>query len=174
MKRWAGRIVALAVFVLAAVWFYHRFFPSPEVIIRKELGEMAVLASFKGNEAPLVQMSHSQKLSAYFTSDATVGVDIPNRGRQTFTGRDTVLQAAMGARTFLGGLKVDLSGIEVRVNPAKTSATANFTAQAGTPADKYFLIQELKATFQKVDREWLVSGIETVKTLSDAPAQSPK
>jgi hypothetical protein len=172
MMRWVVRSLFLVVLVCAGIWGYRHFFPSPATVIRKELNEIAELASFHGNESPLIQMSHSQKLSAYFTHDVTIAVDIPGRGRQTFAGRDNIMQAAMGARSMMGALGVELVGIQVEVAPDKQSATASFTARVSTPSDKYFMIQELKSVFQKVDRDWLVSRIETVKTLSDAPAQS--
>jgi hypothetical protein len=45
------------------------------------------------------------------------------------------------------------------------SAVANLTGRGKIPGEKDFLVQELKFTLKKVESDWLISRIETVKTL---------
>jgi len=92
-------------------------------------------------------------------------VDIPNRSLQAFNGREEIQQAALGARAILNSLRVHFVDIEVNVAPNKQLAIAHLTATADLPGEKVPEVEELQFGFKKVDRDWLISRVETVKTL---------
>ena len=43
------------------------------------------------------------------------------------------------------------------------------TLRAESAGDQYLVVQEMKFTLRKVDGEWLILRVETVKTLNRAP-----
>ena len=88
------------------------------------------------------------------------------QSQRTLTGRDEITQAAMGARSGVSALKVEFLDVTVIVGPDRQSAVADLTAKAQVPGDKDFTVQELKFTLKKMDGEWLITRVETVKTLS--------
>lgn len=160
------RIAAGAILIGLCVWGWFLLFPSPQHIIRKQLKGLAATASFRGNEGPLAKAYNAEKLSGYFATDVVVVVDIPGHGQQSFEGLDTVLQAAMAARQSLSGLKAEFLDINVTVGPDKQSATVNLTAKGTVPGESDFFVQEMKFAFKKVDGKWLISKVETIRTLS--------
>ena len=166
MKKWVGFIMVAAVLAGLGYWIWLTFFPSPEKAIRKQLQALAAAASFPVNEAPRAKLANAQKLGNFFTTDVEVTVETPGRAQQTFSGRDELVQAALGAHSSLNGLNVEFLDINVTVAPNKQTAVANLTARARIPGDRDFNVQELKFSLKKVGGDWLIYKVETVKTLS--------
>jgi len=134
-------------------------------VIRKQLTELAKAASIGPREGELARVMNSQKLAGFFTPDVEITVDIPGHSLQTISGRDEVMQIAMRAHSTMSNVKVQFVDVSVSVAPDKESATAHLTAKANVPGDDVPQVQELKAQFQKVGRDWLINRVETVKTL---------
>lgn len=160
------RIAAGAILIALCVWGWLVLFPSPERVIRTRLKDLAKTASFSGKEGPLAKAYNAEKLSGYFAPDVTVVVDVPGHGAQTFEGRDTVLQAALAARQNLSGLKVEFLDINVTLGGDKQFATVNLTGKGTVPGESDYFVQEMKFGFKKIDGKWLITRVETIKTLS--------
>jgi len=165
MSRVVKRLGLLLALLALGFLAWRVFFPSPERIIRKNLNAVARLASFAPNEGALAKLSNTQKLTGFCTGDVEIALDVSGRVRQTLNGRDELTQAIMGARSTLSALKVEFLDIGVVVGDDKESAVARLTAKADLPGEKIPEVQELKVTFQKVGRDWLIHRAETVKTL---------
>lgn len=164
-KSSALRLIALLLIVAGlAYWLWPA---SPESIIKKNLGEVAKLASFGPNEAPLAKLSNSQKLTLHFANELEILIDVPGRAhQQVFHTHDELLQTAMGARSALGSLEVQFPDINVTVGPDRATAVADATAKIFIAGDKDFIIQEIKISLKKIEGKWLINRLETVKTLS--------
>jgi hypothetical protein len=128
--------------------------------------EVAQAASFQSNEGPLAKVNNTAKFAGYFSSDVEIIVDVPGRSRQTFSGRDELFQAANAARVAIGALSVEFLDITVTLGEDRTSAVVELTGRAKIPADKDFIVQELKFLLKKIGGDWLIQRVETVKTLS--------
>jgi len=165
MRVWAFRLFLAASIAVAGFWAWRWLFPGPEQVIRKELAQLAAAASISPNEAPLAKLAKAQQLSTFFANDAQVSVDIPGRQYQSFNGREEIQQAAIGARAILNSLKVHFLDVDVKVAPDNNSAMVHLTATADLPGEKVPEVEELELRFQKIERDWLISRVETVKTL---------
>jgi hypothetical protein len=165
MKEWFTRIILLAVLGALGYWGWSLLFPSPEKVIRKRLGELAREASFASNEGLMATAWNATLLAGFFTTDVEVTINVPGT-QQTITGRDELLQAAMGARKVVSSLKIDFPDIKVVVAPGKESAVVNLTARGKVAGQKEAFIQELRLRLIKVKRDWLINEIVTVRTLS--------
>jgi hypothetical protein len=163
--KWAIRILVAAVIFGLGFWAWRVFFPSPERVIRARLQALSQVVSFPANEAPLAKLANSQKLSAYFTPEVEISVDVRGHSLQTFSGRDELLQAALGARSAVASLTVEFVDVNVVLGPDGKSAVATLTAKGNVSGEKDNLIQELKFSLQKIERSWLINRVETVKTL---------
>jgi hypothetical protein len=164
MKLWGVRILLLTLVLGIGLLAWRFFFPGPERVIRKRMDEIAKLASFQANEGPLARVANVQKLTSFFSGDVEVMLDVRGNQAQTFSGRATLLQAAMGVRTALSSLTVEFLDVNVAVDPDKMSAVVHLTAKGKVPGDMQ--VQELKMILKKIDGDWLITRIETVKTLS--------
>lgn len=160
------RLVLLAAVITACVWLWTVFFPGPEKVIRKELAAIARDASSNPNQNPLVGVANAQKLAGYFSANIEVQLDMPGYLQQTFSGRDEIMQAAVGAYSAANGIKIQFLDMVVAVGADKQSATAELTAQVQIGGDKDSIVQEMKFTLQKIDGKWLVTRVNTVRTLT--------
>jgi hypothetical protein len=165
MKEWFTRIVLLAALGALGYWAWSLVFPSPEKVIRRRLAELARTASFSANEGAIAKGWNVTLLADYFTLDVQVTIDVPG-SQHTITGRDELLQAALGARQTVSSLKIDFPDIQVAVAPGKDSAVVNLTARGKVTGQKEFYLQELQLRLLKVKRDWLIDKIVTVRTLS--------
>jgi len=160
------RFILLAALVALGIWLWFVLFPSPEKVIRKRLTELASTASFSSGESDLTRLAAAQNLAGFFATNVQVDINVPGRIQHRLLGRDEIQQAALGARAALSGLKVQFPDINITVAPDKQSAVADLTVEANVAGEHDSIVQELKFTFQKTDGEWLITHIETVRTLS--------
>jgi hypothetical protein len=63
-------------------------------------------------------------------------------------------------------LKVKFPDINVTVAPDKQSAVADLTVEANISGERDPMVQEMKFTLQKIDGKWLITRVETVRTIS--------
>jgi len=160
------RLILAAALLALGMWLWSFLFPGPETVIRRRLAEVARAASFGANEGPLARLSNVTKLAGYFSADIEVNLDLRGYGQRTLSGRDEITQAAMGARSGVSTLKVEFLDVTVALESDRQSAVVDLTAKAWVPGEKDFTVQELKFTLKNIDGEWLITRIETVKTLS--------
>ena len=164
MKRWTIRIITLAVIVMVGLWGLRTFFPSPEKVILARLQQVSKLVSFDSNEGGIARMANVLKLTGCFTTDADCAIDTTDPGPVYFQGRNAIRDAALASRSRLNSLKVDFFDIVVTFAPDNLTATANLTVRVGVPSDKDFYVKQAKFTLTKVDGDWLISRVETLKT----------
>ena len=161
-----SRLVLLAVVIVAGVWLWTILFPSPEKIVRKRLVQASAEASFKSGENPLVSAARAETLAGFFSTNVEININVLEFGRHNFVGRTEIMQAAAGARTELSSLKVEFPDMSIKVSPDKLSAVADVTMKVQAAGQKDFNVQEMKLTFQKIGNDWLITRVETVRTLS--------
>ena len=165
MKEWIIRALPLAALVAVVFWGWCTLYPSPERVIRKRLGEIAKLASFTPKQGLVSKAWNASQLGEFFTLDVQVTVDVYGT-QHSLSGRDELMQAAIGARSAFSSLTVKFPDIKVVVAPDSNSAVVNLTVRGIIPGQKDFYLQELKLRMIKVKRDWLINQVETVKTLS--------
>ncbi len=173
MKRIVTQLVLLALAIALGVWTWNILFPGPDRLIRKRLTELAQLASFSSNEAPLAKAINSQKMVSLCTSDVEISIDTSGRAPRLIKGQDDLGRAALAARSAVSGLTVEFLDINISVAQDKKSATVDLTAKGRISGDNDLLVQELKFIFIKVGRSWLIDRVETVKTLSRQDVSDP-
>jgi hypothetical protein len=165
MNKWIFRIILAGVLIALGFWGWRVFFPSPEELIRKRLGELAKAASFSSDEGLVAKAFNASLLGGFFTPDVQVTVNVPG-SQHTLNGRDELLQAAVGARSAVGSLSIQFPDIKVVVAPGQDTAVVNLTARGKVAGQRDSYLQELRLRMTKIKREWLINQIETVRTLS--------
>jgi hypothetical protein len=160
------RLVMLAALVALGVWLWTVLFPSPGKVIHKRLVALANTVSFSSNQGNLARLAGAQNLGDFFSADVEVNIDVPGRVQERLMSRQEIVQAAVGARSTVGGLKVKFPDINITVAPDKQSAVADLTVEARVSGPQDLIVQEMKFTLRKIDGKWLVTRIETVRTLS--------
>jgi hypothetical protein len=160
------KLVLLAALIALGVWLWLIFFPGPEKIIRQRLAKLAQKVSFSASEGNFTRMATAQTIPNYFATNVEVNLDVPGRVAHNFIGRAEITQAVLLSRTTVKGLSVKFPDVNVTVAPDKKSAVADLTVEAAISGQSDVIVQELKVTFQKIEGEWLIVHIETVRTLS--------
>ena len=165
------RLVLVAALLAFGVWMWTVLFPSPEKVIHKRLVKLASTASFSPDEGNLMRLAGAQSLAGFFATNIEVDINVPGRVQHHLLGREEITQAALGAQSAVSGLDIKFPDINVTVAPDKQFAEADLTVEARVSGERDLIVQEMKFTLQKTDGKWLVTRIETVRTLSSRNAR---
>ncbi len=160
------RIVWLAVLTGLGVWLWTMIFPSPQKIIRQRLEAVARRASFAPDEGTLARLVSAESLASYFSTNVEVHLDVPELARITTLDRNEITQYALAAGSKISNLNVKFLDVDVTLAPNRQSATADFTVEAHVSDDQDLMVQEMKFTLRKISGEWLITRVETIRTLS--------
>jgi hypothetical protein len=163
--RWLRNAVVVVLLGAFVFWGWTRFFPSEKRVIEKRLHEAAELASFKPGENPLTGMFKVERFAGYFAPQVQINFSGAAPGIREFQGRDEVMQAALGARSQLEGMKVEFLDVTVQLGPGADAAVATLTAKANFHGNRELMVQEFKVSLEKIESKWLINRVEAVKTL---------
>ena len=161
-----SQLLILAILAALGFWLWTVFFPSPEKVIRKNFAGLATDVSFTPDQNNLVKIAHAQSVAGFFTSNIVVNITIPGHEQQIIVGQDQINQAVLAAHQMVSSLQVRFPDVNVTVAPDKQSATADVTVEADVSGEKRAVIQEMKFSFQKVERDWLIDRVDTVQVIS--------
>ncbi|MGD0813746.1 MAG: nuclear transport factor 2 family protein [Verrucomicrobiota bacterium] len=164
MKTVFRLILALSVSALA-VWLWLVLFPSPEKIIIGQFEKLARAASVQPGEGSLARLAGAEKVGRFFSTNVQIDIDLPNRQQHAAMSREEIVQAVLAAHSA-GGLKVKFPDINVTVASDQATAQADVTVEAKVPGEQDVLVQAMKFTLQKTDGRWLITRVQTVRTLS--------
>jgi hypothetical protein len=159
------RIVLLAALAALGIWLWTVLFPRPEKVIRRRLTELARTVSSSANESDLTRLATARNVAGFFAATVELNVDLPELGQRTMD-REEITQAALMGRSRAGGLLVKFPDINITVATDKQSAVADLTVEAKASGERDSMVQEMKFTLRKTDGQWLITRIETVRTLT--------
>jgi len=160
------KLVLLAALVAFGVWLWLVLFPGPEKAIRNRLAKLAHAVSFSKSQGSLARIASGESVSGFFSTNVEVTINLPGQEQHTFVGRAEITQAALAARGYATDLNVKFPDVNVTVAPDKQSATADLTVEATVSGEHDAIVQEMKFTLQRIDGQWLITRVETVRTLS--------
>ena len=139
--------------------------PSEESAIQKRLRSLATEASFGPTDSGIARLAYGNNLRDFFADDAELTVEIEGRGAQSIHGRAEVLQFASFARNKLTQAKLQLLDITIKLGEDGVSARAYMTLLGDLSGEKNAVSQELKVSLKKFSHDWLITRIETIRTL---------
>ncbi len=160
------RIVLLAALAALGVWLWTVLFPGPETVIRQRLMKLARTVSSSPNESDLTRLAVARSVAGFFSTTVELNVDLPELGQHHSLDREEITQAALMARSRAGGVRVKFPDINITVAPDKQSAVADLTVEANISGEHDSIVREMKFTLRKTDGQWLITRIETVRTLT--------
>ena len=160
------RIVLLAALAALGVWLWTILFPSPEKVIHRRLAKLASTVSSSANESDLTRLAAARSVAGFFSANVELNVDLPELGQRDSMDREEITQLALMARSRAGGLQVKFPDINITVAPDKQSAVADLTVEANISGERDSIVREMKFTLRKTDGQWLITRVETVRTLT--------
>jgi len=165
MTKWILRLALVAALVIGGAWGWRTLFPGPEQVIKNRLAQLARAASTTGEEGLLAKAAQVQKLTSFFTPDVELLIDIPGQYNADISGLDDLTRMAALARSSGKKIKVQLLDVSVVVAPDQNSAEVHMTGTATVSGERDPQVQELRAQLRKVDGQWLINQVRTVRTL---------
>lgn len=160
-----SKIILLLVLVALGYWLWTILFPNPQQVISNHLNKLAHLASFSAGEGNISRVSKIQRMGGLFADDVEISIDIPGADIQTIKGREELMQDALAARRFANGLNAEFLDMNIELGSEKQSAIVDLTLKAKATGENDLIVQELKFTMKKIKNDWLITRVETVKTL---------
>ena len=159
------RLLLWAAAAALAVWAWVALHPSPERLIRRQLDGVAKAASFGANQGVLVKLSSAESLANFFSTNVDIKIDVPGRQEHRLAGREEIQQAALVARAAVHSLSVAFPDVTIIVNADQDYAISFVTLQANVSGVAITIVQEVKVTLQKIDGQWQMAKVETVRML---------
>jgi len=157
-------LIILMALLALGWWGWSAWFPNPRQAIRNRLNQAASLASFTRGEGNIKRALSLQKLSGCFTEDAQITVDIPGVENHTFT-RSELMESGMALKSMAYGLKAELIDVNIELGAGHDSALVDLTLKAKLGNEPEPIWQELKFNLKKINGDWLISRVDTIKTL---------
>jgi ketosteroid isomerase-like protein len=160
------RLVFLAAIAVLGVWLWTILFPGPEKVVLKKISSLAATATVNAQDSNLIRAAKAANLVDFFTTDAEIILntsDLPNR---TLSGREEIQETAQAIFANVKTLNVQFLDVTAQIGADKKTADVNCTVKVNAGDSKDYGVEELHFQFKKVDGTWLISRMETVKTLS--------
>lgn len=161
----AARITLLAALAGLGFWLWTILFPSPEKLVLKKISSLAATATFSAEDGNLIRAGKVSNLIGYFSTDAQIVLEIQGVGRGALNGRDEIREAAARGFTGLKSLDVKFLDTTATLGADRQSAEVNCTAEVQIGGSKEQGVQELVFQLKKIDGAWLITRVESVKTL---------
>jgi hypothetical protein len=159
------RVVLIAVLAGLGFWLWTILFPSPEKQVLKKISGLAATATFSASDGNITRATKVSNLISYFSTDAQVAIDVSGYGHGALNGSDEIREAAAGGFTRLRSLNLKFVDATPKLSADKQSAEVNCTAEIHVDDSKDLGVQELRFQLKKIDGEWRITRVETVKTL---------
>ena len=161
----AFRIALLAAAAALGFWLWSIFFPSPEKVVLKKIAGLADTATFSASDGNISRATKVSNLIGYFATDAEISFDVAGYPVRTLSGRDEIMEAARAGFASLTTLQVQFLDVTARIGPDQQTAEASCTAKVNAGDKRDFGVQEMRFQLKKSDGDWLITKVETVKTL---------
>lgn len=144
-----------------AIWWY--FFPSPERAIKKRLNKLSELISADVSGSNIKRVANINRIINYFSRDVTVRADAVSRYSEVISGRDSLMQGLMGARTQLQRVEARFYNLAVQVDQTGTNATVLLTALVRLNNQEDPFLGDAKVLMRKEEGKWLITSAEPIK-----------
>lgn len=159
-------MLILAVLVGGAIWGWRVLFPGPEQLIRKRMARLEELASFSGDEGNIAKAVNVNALLSLFAPDVEIRFETQGFEPVRISGKQDLAEHLKLVSFRGAAFKVQFLDVAVKVSNDQTSAVVETTGRVIRQGDENFVVQELRFHFVKTDRGWLISRVESVKTLT--------
>jgi SnoaL-like domain len=162
----AFRLIFLAAVAVLGFWLWTILFPSPEKVVLKKMSSLAATATVSVQDSNLIRAARAANLVDFFTTDAEIILNVPDLPNRTLSGHDEIRETALAVLTNVKTLNVQFLDVTAQIGADKQVADVSCTVKVNTGDSKDYGVEELHFQFKKVDGTWLISRVETVKTLS--------
>jgi hypothetical protein len=162
----AFRLLLLAAVAGLGFWLWTVFFPSPEKVVQKEIAGLAATATLKAGDSNLIRAAKAANLAGLFATNAQIILNVPDLPNRTLSGREEIRETALGGFANITTLNVRFLDVTVRIGADKQTADVDCTGEVNAGDKRDFGVQELHFQLKKIDGNWLITLVETVKTLS--------
>jgi hypothetical protein len=129
------------------------------------LSGLAAAVSINPDDSTLVRLAKSEKLRDFFSQDVEIHFESDGWETQHITGRADLVSMAAAARTQFRKARIQLLDVHVKFGTDPDSATAYMTLLGDLDSEKNVISQELKMALKKIDGDWMITRVETIKTL---------
>ncbi len=161
LRRFLPALAAAGLLLLV----YGQLFPNEDRRIRRLLNHVATAASIPARPTPAQMILSLDRLQGCFSPGVVMVLEFPAEGQRTFRGRAELMDSVKAAWAYRRSVKVEFLDIDVKLDPAKESATADVTARATQPGDRDFFVQEFRIRLRKQSEDWRITRVESVRVL---------
>jgi hypothetical protein len=163
--KFLSRPIFAVVGIAVAFWLWTVLFPSPQRVIQKRLNQLASTATFEPKEGLVSRALKVDKLGSFFADKIELNVNVPGLHPDSVTTREDLKDAAKVAAGTARGLSIEFIDMKIELNPDKEAAYVDLTLNGKVSGESDPIVQQLKFNLKKIDGEWLITKVQTIKTL---------
>jgi hypothetical protein len=142
------------------LWVY--LFPPPEKVIREKIEALAKMIS-ENPQGNISRVANVNRIGAFFHPNVNISLEGFGREVSSINGRGELEQMALGFRQNNFRLNVRFSNIHIEVQDPSAAATAIVSAEVRLNDQPEPMVQDIRLTFEKYDRAWLIRAAEPAK-----------
>jgi hypothetical protein len=165
------RLILLAIAIGLCVWLWIYLHPTPQEAIRRQLVALAKCATLEKREGNIPAGLRADEFSGFFGREVALDME-PRAIFPDSVERSEIAKTILSIRTTYHSLDVKILDPVITVGADQKSAIVELTVNIAGDSDRHLLVQEMKFTMKKVDDNWLIIRVETIKTLNRAPNQT--
>jgi hypothetical protein len=154
--------VVLAALAGWAVW--NLFFQPPARIIEKRLNKLAEAIS-EHPQGNISKVANANRIGSFFHPNVSINLEGFGREVASIQGRGELEQMAMGARQRDLVLQVHFSNLHIQAERGATNASALVTVEVKLNDQTDPVVQDVRLSWEKVDRSWVIRSAEPMKGL---------
>lgn len=158
-------LICLLLIAGAAYYVKGLLYPSDTDLILKDLRQLEQLVTFSEQDSTIYRAARVPSIVSHFTQDIKIRVD----GAATIVnGREEFREKLQGVVGLTRGKLFDLrlQGAEIKLGANNESAEVVLGAVVDLENERPFVAQEWMMTMRKVDGDWKIAAVETIKVIS--------
>ncbi len=158
------KLFVLVLLSAVALFVFQNFKVDDRTQIRTKLNSMVDLASVYRAMSVLEVGSRAQTVSEYFAPKAVIEIAQAGAGKRRIEGRKEIHDSVITLSARTKPIELRLLDVKINIAPGKTHAAAETSLQVREAGAEHVDVFEFKFNFEKFDKEWLITSVETLET----------
>ena len=164
------RILLPLIVIGAGVWLWLYLNPPPEEAIRRRLAQLSKSASFESRESFLARSAAAQEVASFFAAEVSMNIEPRGLFPDQLQRAEIAQQVGfLRSNPEIHSFKLSILDPIITVGTDQKSAMVELTINVATEGERHMIVQEMKFTMRKVEDDWVICRLDTVRTLNARP-----
>jgi hypothetical protein len=159
-------IIITGLLITCGIVAFFIFSQTDEAKIKKQFHKLAEKIEKNGNEHDLIAAKRAHEIEQMFTG--SVRIEIPSYSVDKTFPRSEISPHVLYARALYQNMALDFHDFHIQIEEGNTSAVVGITGvfkATTTSGERVDEIHEVECTLEKVEDEWMFTGVRGIEVL---------